>query len=104
MGVASGCGEQEVGVASRSGWNLWVWLLGVVVRRYIDFLILLSLLLLYLFFFAAASLLFVHLKNVFRSLILWLPSLSGVIRSLLCNPSAFGPGIIIISVCANMPT
>ena len=24
-----------------SGWNLWVWLLGVVVRRYIDFLILL---------------------------------------------------------------
>ena len=41
MGVASGCSEQEVGVASGSGWNLWVWLLGVVVRRYIDFLILL---------------------------------------------------------------
>ena len=41
MGVASGCGEQEVGAASASGWNLWVWLLGVVVRRYIDFLILL---------------------------------------------------------------
>ena len=40
-GVASGCGEQEVGVASGSGWNLWVWLLVVVVRRYIDFLILL---------------------------------------------------------------
>ena len=36
-----GCGEQEVGVASGTGWNLWVWLLGVVVRRYIDFLILL---------------------------------------------------------------
>ena len=36
IGVASGCGEQEVGVASGSGWNLWVWLLGVVVRRYID--------------------------------------------------------------------
>ena len=35
MGVASGCGEQEVGV------NLRVWLLGVVLRRYIDFLILL---------------------------------------------------------------
>ena len=34
MGVASGCGEQEVGVASGSGWNLWVWLLGVVLRRY----------------------------------------------------------------------
>ena len=43
MGVASGCGEQEAGVASGSGWNLWVWLLGVVVRRYIDFLILLNL-------------------------------------------------------------
>ena len=31
MGVASGCGEQEVGVASGSGWNLWVysvWLYG----------------------------------------------------------------------------
>ena len=41
MGVASGCGEQEVGVASGSRWNLWVWLLAVVVRRYIDFLILL---------------------------------------------------------------
>ena len=41
MGVASGCGEQEVGVASGSGWNLWVWLLGVIVGRYIDFLILL---------------------------------------------------------------
>ena len=41
MRVASGCGEQEVSVASGSGWNLWVWLLGVVLRRYIDFLILL---------------------------------------------------------------
>ena len=29
-----GCGEQEVGVASGSGWNVWVWLVGVVVRRY----------------------------------------------------------------------
>ena len=34
MGVASGCGEQEVGVVSGSGWNLWVCLVGVVVRRY----------------------------------------------------------------------
>ena len=52
MGVASGCGEQEVGVASGSGSNLWVWLVGVVVRRYIDFLILLIiLLLLYRFVF-----------------------------------------------------
>ena len=33
MGVASGCGEQEVGAASGSGWNLWVWLVGVIVRR-----------------------------------------------------------------------
>ena len=41
MDVASGCGEQEAGVASGSGWNLWVSLLGVVLRRYIDFLILL---------------------------------------------------------------
>ena len=40
-GCGSGCGEQEAGVASGSGWNLWVWLLGVVVRRYIDFIILL---------------------------------------------------------------
>ena len=28
-------------MASGSEWNVWVWLLGVVVRRYIDFLILL---------------------------------------------------------------
>ena len=33
MGVANGRGYQEVGVAS--GWNLWVWLVIVVVRRYI---------------------------------------------------------------------
>ena len=25
-------------MASRSGWNLWVWLVGLVVRSYIDFL------------------------------------------------------------------
>ena len=50
-------------MSSGSWWNLWVWLVGVVVRRYIDFLIYityLSLLLLYLFLFAAVSLLFVH--------------------------------------------
>ena len=41
MAVASGCGCKVVGVASGSGWNLCVWLMGVVVRRYIDFLILL---------------------------------------------------------------
>ena len=32
MGMANGYCEKEVGVASGSGWNLWVWLLGVVVR------------------------------------------------------------------------
>ena len=58
MGVASGYGEQEVGMARGSGWNLWVWLLGVVLRRYIDFLILLIPTPLVSDFFAAASLLF----------------------------------------------
>ena len=33
IGVANRLGYQEVGVAS--GWNLWVWLVSVVVRRYI---------------------------------------------------------------------
>ena len=69
MGVASGCGEQEVGVASGSGWNLWVWLLGVVVRRYIDFLILLIPTPLVSVLFTAASLLFVHLKKMFFVLV-----------------------------------
>ena len=65
MGVASGCGEQEVGVASGSGWNLWVWLLGVVLRRYIDFLILLIPTPLVSVLFAAASLLFCSFKKMF---------------------------------------
>ena len=60
MGLASGCGEQEAGVASGSGWNLWVWLLDVVVRRYIDFLILLIPTPCICSFFTAASLLFVN--------------------------------------------
>ena len=49
------------------GWNLWEWLVGVVVRRYIDFLILLSYPCSYCIcsFFAAASLHFVHFLNVF---------------------------------------
>ena len=38
-----GCGEQEAGVASGSGWKIWVCLVGVVVRKYIDFLKLLDL-------------------------------------------------------------
>ena len=64
-GVASGCGEQEAGVASGSGWNRWVWLLGVVVRRYIDFLILLILIPLVSVLFCSSILLFVHLKKCF---------------------------------------
>ena len=68
MGVASGCGEQEVGVASGSGWNLWVWLLGVVLRRYIDFLILLirTPLVSVLFCSSIPTFLFIF-KNIFRS-------------------------------------
>ena len=65
--MASGCGEQEACVASGSGWNLWVWLLGVVVRRYIDFLILLIPTPLVSVLF---DLLFVHFLNVFRSCII----------------------------------
>ena len=58
-----------MGVASGSGWNLWVWLLGVVVRRYLDFLILLiPTLVSVLFCSSIPSLLFVHFKNVFLSL------------------------------------
>ena len=49
MGVASEFGEQEAGVASGSGWNLWVWLVGVVVRRYIYILKCFSFLFQYLF-------------------------------------------------------
>ena len=63
MGVASGCGEQEVGVASGSGWNLWVWLLGVVLRRYIDFLILLIPTPLVSTFLQQHPYFFVHLKK-----------------------------------------
>ena len=63
MGVASGCGEQEVGVANGSGWNLWVWLEDVVVRRYIDFLILL----IPTFFLQQHPYFLFIFKNVFRS-------------------------------------
>ena len=64
MGVASGCGEQEVGVASGE----WVESMGVVVRRYIDFLILLIPTPLVSVLFAAASLLFVHFVKCFSFL------------------------------------
>ena len=69
MGVSSGCGEQEVGVASGSGWNLWVWLLGVVLRRYIDFLIQLIPTPLVSVLFAAASLLFCSFFKMFLVLV-----------------------------------
>ena len=46
MGAASGCGYKDAGVASGSEWNLcvvsrrWMWVesMGVVVRRYIDYI------------------------------------------------------------------
>ena len=66
VGGMYGCGEQEVGVASGSGWNLWVRLLGVVLRRYIDILMLLIPTPLV---FAAASLLFCSLKKMFFVLV-----------------------------------
>ena len=39
-----------------------------------------------------------RLHHTCSIIILWLHSLSGVIRSLLCNPRAFSPAIIIESV------
>ena len=68
MGVASGCGEQEAGVASGRGWNLWVWLVGVVVRRYIDFLILLIPAPLVSVLFCSSILLFVNFLKCFSFL------------------------------------
>ena len=67
MGVARGCVEQEAGMASGSGWNLWVWLVGVVVRRYIDFLILLIPTPLVSFFLQQHPYFLITFKNVFRS-------------------------------------
>ena len=71
MGVSSGCGEQEAGVASGSGWNLWVWLYTIeilVVRRYIDFLILLNPTPLVSVLFYSSIPTFVHLKKCFSIL------------------------------------
>ena len=51
---------EYMGVASGSGWNLWVWRLGVVVRRYIDFLMLLIPTPLVSVIFYSNILLFVH--------------------------------------------
>ena len=57
-----------MGVASGSGWNLWVWLLGVVLRRYIDFLILLiPTPLVSVLFCSSIPIFLFNFKNVFRS-------------------------------------
>ena len=64
-GCASRCGEQEAGVASGRGWNQWVWLVGVVVRRYIDFLILLIPTPLFVLFCSSIPTFFIK-KKVFR--------------------------------------
>ena len=45
-----------------------------------------------------------RLHHTCSIIILWLHLQSGVIRNLLCNPQAFSPGIIIISMCTNTPT
>ena len=60
--MASGCGwNLWMWLAGDGcGWNLWEWLVGVVVRRYIDYLILLISTPLVYALFEAASLLFVH--------------------------------------------
>ena len=67
MGVASGRGYQEVGVAS--GWNLWVLLVSVVVRRYIIDILIIIITFPYStcisFFLAAASLFLCSFLNVF---------------------------------------
>ena len=65
------CGEwvESMGVASGSGWNLWVWLVGVVVRRYIDFLILLILTPLVSVLFYSSIPTFCSLKKMFFVLV-----------------------------------
>ena len=70
-----------MGVASGSGWNLWVWLLGVVVRRYINFLILLNPTPLVSVLFAAASLLFVHFVKCFSFLLGRMPNHDFLLRA-----------------------
>ena len=55
-----------------SGWNVWVWLVDVVVRRYIDFLVLLIATPLVSVIFTAASLLFVHFLKCFFVLVLYI--------------------------------
>ena len=70
MGVANGRGYQEVGVTS--GWNLWVWLVSVVVRRYIIDILIIIITFPYStcisFFLAASSLFLCSFLNVFSFL------------------------------------
>ena len=67
MGVANGRGYQKVGVVS--GWNLWVWLVSVVVRRYIIDIIIIIITFPYStdisYFLAASSLFLCSFLNVF---------------------------------------
>ena len=49
------------------GWNRWVWLVGVVVRRYIDFLIILIPTPLVSVLFCSSISTFCSFLNVFRS-------------------------------------
>ena len=74
MDVVSECGEQEVGVVSVSGLNLWVWLVGVVVRSVYRFHPYSScicsflqqhsyFLLIFKMFFVLVSVLFTKIKN-----------------------------------------
>ena len=62
-------------MASGSGWNIWVWLLGVVKRRYIDFLILLipTPLVYVIFYSSIPTFTFCSFfLNVFRSLYIYI--------------------------------
>ena len=70
MGVANRRGYQEVGVAS--GWNLWVWLVSVVVRMYIIDILIIIITFPYStcissFFWQHHPYFFVHFKMFFRS-------------------------------------
>ena len=56
-------------MTSGNGWNLWVWLLGVVVRRYIDFLILVIPTLLVSVLFCSSIPTFCSFKKMFFVLI-----------------------------------
>ena len=71
-----------VGVGGIYGCGYWVWLLGVVLRRYIDFLILLipTPLVSVLFCSSIPTFLFIF-KNVFRSFVLYIMVLYRIVLS-----------------------